>query len=441
MAASPLQHAQSGLDPRRLVAANDAAVGWFRTQLAAAEPPRRYLTARGLGTLLDREWPWRLGYAPAAWSALTDHLLKNEGFTPEELVSSGLSRPTREDPGRLIDVFRDRIMFPIRDQAGQVVGFIGRASPAALSADPQLPKYLNTRESPIYSKDKLLFGLAEQQDRISAGWRPVLVEGPADTIATWLSYSRSGPAGSVAMAPCGTALSATQAAIMRSMPGADNGLVVAFDGDEAGRKAADSAFKLLHDPAPPGPLLAAEFGAGADPADLLTRPNGRAQLRAALRQQTRPLLVAVVDHHLDRMVRKFPRTLQEIEGRFDAAHALASHVLQAASPHEAAWIAQYIARRTHLDVSVVVSYAADRVLEQVARHELDQDKRLAAAGASRPPPAAIAFPRMRAAGVMPITGVGAPSGAEHRVTGRAHDFQPASAPPQTGGGIRGARSG
>lgn len=394
----------SGVDLRRLVAANDAAVAWFRTQITTADAPRRYLTRRGLGTLVNREWPWRVGYAPPGWTTLTDHL-RAAGFTPDELVTAGLSTRTRTEPTRLIDFFRDRIIFPIRDPAGHVVGFIGRASPRSLAEDNQLPKYLNTHESPIYNKESLLFGIAEQQERITAGWRPVLVEGPADTIATWLSYSRHGSTGSVAAAPCGTALSPMQAAILREMPGTPDGLVVALDGDTAGHKAADAAFGLLHAPAPPGPLLAAEFVAGSDPADLLTRPNGRAQLRAALRYQTRPLIFAVVDHHLERIVRKFPAALQEIEGRLDAARALAPRVLAAANPEEATRLVQHIAKRTNVGVDIVMSCAAEH-LERRVDHLVDElNKRLPASVGGWPPPTA-AFPPLRPGSTWAATPLG-----------------------------------
>ncbi|MFI7517333.1 toprim domain-containing protein [Micromonospora echinofusca] len=391
-------------DLRRLLAANEAAVAWFRGRLAAAEEPRRYLTSRALGALVDREWPWRVGYAPRTSSALTDHL-RELGFTPEELVVAGLSRPTRDSPERLIDVFRDRIVFPIRDPDGHVVAFIGRASNRSLAADPQRPKYLNTRESPLYRKNKLLFGVAEQQDRIRAGWRPVLVEGPADTIAIWLSYSRFGLPGAVAVAPCGTAFGAAQAAILRSMPGGRDAIVVAFDGDPAGRRAADAAFDLLRQSGAQGRLLAAEFATGADPADLLIRPNGRAQLRAALRYQTRPLLFAVVDHHLDRLLSRSPQLLDDIGGRYEAARILSPRVLEAADPGEAYRLAQHIVERTriaersHDGIGTVMAYAADGLLHRIGDFPAGLDSGPANSNAGRPRP--IAVPPLRSVPTAP----------------------------------------
>ena len=392
----------AGADVRRLLAANDAAVAFYRAHLTATPGPRAYLQQRGLGVLAHREWPWRLGYAPPGWNLLTRHLT-DAGFSPHELVTAGLSARTRADPDRLIDVFRDRIVFPIRDPGGHVVAFIGRASPTAQHAERGVPKYLNTRTSPIYDKDTLLFGLAEQHDRLRAGWTPVLVEGPADTLAVWLSHSRAGTRGAVALAPCGTAFSTTQAGILRGLPGAATGVVAAFDGDPAGHAAADAAFTLLRHPDPPGPLLAAEFPAGADPADLLTLPRGTAQLRAALHRQTRPLAIAVVDHHLQRILARHPRILEDIDGRLAAARVLAPRVFGAADQAQAMRIAQHIAGRTGATLSAVLNAAADHLQHTVA--ELDYDLRQAPAP-GRPPPAAAAFarpgPPARGSGAFPL---------------------------------------
>ncbi|MEU1681244.1 toprim domain-containing protein [Micromonospora zamorensis] len=342
----------AGLEPGRLLAAVDAAVSYYRAQLAHADAPRAYLVERGLGVLVQREWPWRVGYAPPGWSALTGHL-RAAGFTPEELIGAGLSTRTRTGPDRLIDVFRDRVMFPVRDPAGHTVAFLGRAGPHA----GDVPKYLNNPRTAIYNKSHLLFGLAEQQDRIAARWTPVLVEGPADVLAVWLSYSRSGRTGAVALAPCGTTLSDTQATILRELPGAARGLVTAFDADPAGRAAVDRAWQLLRQARCPGPLLAAEFRAGADPADLLRAPHGRAALRATLRRRAQPMLDAVVDHRLTRLVERHPRLLEDIDGRCAAVRALVPLLFEATNPQEAITVARRIVAHTGVGVDTVATIA------------------------------------------------------------------------------------
>ncbi|MEU5554036.1 toprim domain-containing protein [Micromonospora sp. NPDC047793] len=326
---------------------------YYRTQLTRADGPRAYLTERGLGVVVQREWPWRVGYAPPGWSALTDHL-RAAGFTTEDLVGAGLSTRTRTDPDRLIDVFRDRVMFPVRDAAGHAVAFLGRSGPGSGEG---IPKYINSPGTAIYDKGQLLFGVAEQQERINARWTPVLVEGPADVLAVWLSYSRSGKTGAVALAPCGTMLTGRQAASLRELPGATQGIVAAFDADPAGRDAVDRAWQLLRQPRPPGPLLTAEFVAGADPADLLRRPNGTAQLRTALQQRARPMLGAVVDHRLTQLVRRHPRLLEDIDGRCTAVRLLVPLLFEAMSPDEAVLVARQVATQTGAAVDTVAMAA------------------------------------------------------------------------------------
>ncbi|MEU8164918.1 toprim domain-containing protein [Micromonospora sp. NPDC049004] len=344
---SPVRGA--GLEPARLLAAVEAAVTYYRAQLEYAAGPRTYLAQRGLGVIVQREWPWRVGYAPPSWSSLTGHL-RAAGFTPKELVGAGLSTRTQTDPNRLIDVFRDRVMFPVRDSAGHTVAFLGRSGP---HAGRDVPKYLNNPQTAIYNKRQLLFGLAEQQDRITAQWTPVLVEGPADVLAVWLSYSHSRRAGSVALAPCGTGLTDTQATILRELPGAPQGLVAAFDSDPAGRAAVDRAWHLLREPRYPGPLMAAEFSVDADPADLLRRPHGRAQLRAALQRQAQPMLDTVVDHRLARLVERHPGLLEDIDGRCAAVRVLVPLLFEATSPDEAIRVGRHIVAHTGAGVDTV----------------------------------------------------------------------------------------
>jgi DNA primase len=189
------------------------------------------------------------------------------------------------------------------------------------------------------------------------------------------------------------------------MPGCRDTIVVAFDGDPAGRRAADAAFALLRRPGGQGRLLAAEFAAGADPADLLARPNGRAQLRAALRHQTRPLAFAVVDHHLDRLLGRSPQLLDDIGGRYEAARILSPRVLDAADPGEAYRLAQHIVERTRIaerspdGIGTVMAYAADGLLHRIGKFPAGLDSGPADSNAGRPRP--IAVPPLRSVPTAP----------------------------------------
>ncbi|MEU7753690.1 toprim domain-containing protein [Micromonospora sp. NPDC049171] len=359
----------TGTKPARLLAAVEAAVTYYRAQLKHADGPRAYLAERGLGVVVQREWPWRIGYAPPGWSSLTRHLLA-AGFTAEELVGAGLSTRTRTDRDRLIDVFRDRVMFPVREPAGYAVAFLGRCSP---DAGKDVPKYINNSRTAIYDKSQLLFGIAEQQDRVRAGWTPVLVEGPADVLAVWLSYSRSRRSGAVALAPCGTTLTGSQATILRKLPGAAQGLVAAFDADPAGHAAMDRAWQLLRYPRPPGPLLAAEFSAGADPADLLRRPYGRARLRTALQQQAQPMLDTVLDHRIAHLIERYPRLLEDVEGRCATVRVLVPLLFEATSPDEAIRVARRIVTYTGVGVDTVAITAIAHLED--ALHDLRPQSR------------------------------------------------------------------
>ena len=247
------------MDRGRLVAANTAAAAYFVDQAAGSWVPD-YLTAR-LGTA---ELPGRgIGYAPAGWTNLTEHLRGN-GFSDAEVLGAGLG--TRASTGRVVDRFRDRMMFPIqgRDVDGQaeVVGFVGRRNPASDgTADSRNPKYLNTAQTPLYTKGEQLYGLVDNAAVLDRGGLAVVVEGPLDALAVDLA-SNGMLAG---VAPLGTALTDSQAAQLAAVLPADSDrVVVATDADTAGQNAAARAYQLLtvHHLDPRGAVLPA----GQDPA-------------------------------------------------------------------------------------------------------------------------------------------------------------------------------
>jgi DNA primase len=249
-----------------MLAAHRAAAEFYREQLRMprAEGPRGYLAHRGVGHVVEAE-RWTVGYTPRGWTSLVTHLVA-AGFLPSELRAAGLAVTTRR--GSLIDRFRDRLMFGIRNSQGSLVGFIGRAAPGAAR---DVPKYLNSPHSALYAKSENLFGIAEQRQQLAAGARPVIVEGALDVLA--IDHLGTDVA---AVSTCGTALRPGQAAALRSVTTSDTALV-AFDGDDAGRKAAAHAYAEL---APAFPrLLSVRPPAGDDPASLALRdPVGLTRL-------------------------------------------------------------------------------------------------------------------------------------------------------------------
>jgi DNA primase len=243
-----------------------------------------YLTARGLSK--DTIERWRIGYAPARWTALITHL-RAAGHDDDTIEAAGLAR--RSSRGTLIDYFRDRVMLAIRDERGQVAGFIGRAHP---SAGSKVPRYLNSPDTAAFTKGSLLFGLHEARDQLAAGAVPVIAEGPFDAIA----ITAADPRHYAGIAPCGTALTSRQAAALaRTVNASDPLIILALDGDRAGRTAALRAWDVLR--AVTSRTAAAVLPAGRDPAEI-SQADGAAALAGLLRQ-ARPLAELVIDAHLD----------------------------------------------------------------------------------------------------------------------------------------------
>jgi len=335
----------------RLVAAHEHARAFYRQQLQRAPAPRRYLQARGLGAFvrLDAGAPWYLGYAPPGWTSLVDHLAQL-GFTPQELLAAGLATTTRDR--RIIDRFRDRIMFPIHTRDGQPVGFIGRAAPAAGRG---VPKYLNTPDTPIFHKGHILYGLGEQRARIAAGAAPVVVEGPFDVIALHLAYLDGETGGHVGVAPCGSTLTATQATTIADLPGARRGVAIAYDNDRAGRTATLRAFDLLPHHLT---LTAATLPDGHDPADFVTTPESLHTLRSAISDHARPLAEVVLDIELGRTLARHPDALQFIETRLDLVRHLAARIAHLPPP-QVVHLADHIAAHTGTPLETVTQAIID----------------------------------------------------------------------------------
>jgi DNA primase len=269
-------------DPQ-LVQVHAAAGRFFLACLHGSWAPG-YLSDRGLSAALLPSSPWKIGYAPATWTALTDHL-RRQGYPEQVMLRSGLVTTGRD--GHLYDRFRDRLMIPLRDEQGVAIAFIGRRHPDA--TDDHGPKYLNSPDTEIFIKGHVLAGLAEGHRSFDHGAQPVLVEGPMDAIAV----SIAAPGRFTGVAPCGTALTATQvAALARAVDLRERGIRVALDPDTAGRQAAIRAYPLLQHMTPD--IAAVTLLDGKDPADLL-RHDGPETLRDTLTTSTCPLADLVID--------------------------------------------------------------------------------------------------------------------------------------------------
>ena len=220
---------ESAAEREALVRIHEIALAYFREQLAspAGARWREYLlTERGLTQeTIDQ---LQIGWAPPTRDALRQRLLK-QGFTPLQLVTSGLV--TRRDDGTEIDRFRNRLMIPIARDTGTVIAFGGRA----LEADQQ-PKYLNSPETPIYTKSRTLYGLNLTKGTVRKGNFALIVEGYFD----FAQVHQAG--GFPVLATCGTALTSQQAQMLRRFAAK---AVLCYDADRAGQTASERSSELL----------------------------------------------------------------------------------------------------------------------------------------------------------------------------------------------------
>ncbi|HEX5598475.1 MAG TPA: DNA primase, partial [Micromonosporaceae bacterium] len=219
---------------QRLIAAHAAAAEFYAEQLAspAAYPAREFLARRGFDRAAAEKYG--CGFAPDAWDLLAKHL-RQKGFTAQELITAGLAREARS--GSLIDRFRRRLLWPIRDLAGDVIGFGARK----LFDDDDGPKYLNTPETPIYKKSHVLYGIEHAKREIAKRGQAVIVEGYTDVMACHLAGVPT------AVATCGTAFGPDHIGVLRRLlldtDAFAGEIIFTFDGDAAGQKAALRAFE------------------------------------------------------------------------------------------------------------------------------------------------------------------------------------------------------
>ncbi|TSC58157.1 MAG: DNA primase [Parcubacteria group bacterium Greene0416_79] len=221
----------------RLYLCLEKAARFFEAELAKSGEARSYLSSRGVLPETMREW--RLGFAPAAWRTLFEHLSR-EGFTPEEMEKVGMVRNAPPKEGeraasaeRHYDWFRGRVIFPILDSAGRIIAFSGRILPTL--DDGKTGKYINSPETPLFNKSETLYGFNRAKNAIRQKDATILVEGQMDL----LMAHQAGYAHAVAVS--GTALTERHLARLKRL---SENLLIAFDADPAGAKASERAIRL-----------------------------------------------------------------------------------------------------------------------------------------------------------------------------------------------------
>ncbi len=220
---------QERKDIKKLYEINKTASMYYRSQLlnsSSAIHARNYLKKRGISEEVSHKF--LLGYAPNAWSNLFNYLLK-KGFRKEELLLSGLIAEGKNS--KCYDRFRNRIVFPIFSKDGDIIGFGGR-----VLSSKDAPKYLNSPETLIFHKGKNLYGLHLVQKGHFSKTTVILVEGYFDVLKLYANGVIN------VVAPLGTALTPDQARILSYFT---KNIVLLFDGDDAGMKAAHRATKTL----------------------------------------------------------------------------------------------------------------------------------------------------------------------------------------------------
>ena len=212
---------------------NLLALHFFRAELKKNEIARAYLNSRGLSEECLNEF--NVGFAPPQWRALVPGL-KQRKFTENDIVASGLAR--KSSKGELYDVFRGRIIFPVFTQRGVVGGFGGRIIPELQSEQTggEAPKYLNSPETELYQKSKVLFGLQRALTDIRQEKSVFLVEGYLDVMSLWQSGVSN------VVATCGTAVTSSHVSRLANLA---KKVYVLFDGDDAGRHAAGKSFRVF----------------------------------------------------------------------------------------------------------------------------------------------------------------------------------------------------
>ncbi len=244
----------------------EAAAAFFEAQLllAVGTPARDYLKSRGLGEPDAKRF--RLGFAPASGNALMAHLTA-KNVTQDDMIAAGLVRPADEERG-VRDFFYNRLIFPITDARGRVVAFGGRG----LTADAK-PKYINSGETEFFSKGRQLYNFANARPAGLKAQTIIVAEGYMDVIA----LVRAGF--EAAVAPLGTALTEDQLHLVwRVAPEP----VMAFDGDEAGLKAAHRAARLALPNLKPGHSLRFAFLPSGEDPDSLIRAQGAPAMQKVL---------------------------------------------------------------------------------------------------------------------------------------------------------------
>jgi len=258
---------------KRLITLHADAAGWFHQHLLrnpAAQAARDYLKSRAINLEIAKSW--QLGYAPDSWDALI-LFLREKRYSEEDIVESGLVS-TKEDeqagggPAHHYARFRDRVMFPIRNDYGEVIAFSGRV----LDANARTAKYVNSPETPIFTKGRVLYGLDKSKRALIEADAAIVCEGQLDLISAYEAGIQN------VIAPQGTAFTQDQARVLQRFV---KKVILCFDSDRAGQEAVSRSLPALLER--DLDVRVAALPEGEDP-DSMIRTQGPDAFRAAIAQ-------------------------------------------------------------------------------------------------------------------------------------------------------------
>ncbi len=330
---SPAEQKQAQLR-MQLIDANERACAWFQEQLRKPEGAnaREYLTGRGLTPEIIAQF--RIGFAPESGFLLRDALRGQ--FDEEVMRQSGLfawkdTAGAEDQKISMYAKFRNRVMFPITNEQGRVIAFTGRT----LSSDEKAgPKYLNSPETPIYVKSRVLFNLDKAKEAIRKLEYAILVEGQMDCIAVYASGYHN------VIASSGTAFTDLQARLLARF---SHRIVVNFDPDNAGAAAAERTLALLVEEDFEIKVLTLEQG--FDP-DLFIRRKGKPAYDAALKAAPK-----YFDYLIERAQIKFP--VRTPEGKVKAVNFLLPHIQRVPSRIARDALSNEISQKLGIDSAVL----------------------------------------------------------------------------------------
>ncbi len=260
----------------RMLEANREAARFFHSCLGTKEGAVGYQYFKNRGLSDETIKRFGLGFAPDSFNALTNHLM-SKGYTKDELVFANLARRSQKNPNNIYDNFRNRIMFPIIDVKGNVIAFGGRVM------DDSKPKYLNTSDTMVYKKSQGVFALnlAKKSGKDSL----ILCEGYMDVIALHQAGFTNAVAG------LGTALTSEQASLLSRYA---SEIMIAYDADEAGQKAATRALQIFKNT--PAKIKVLRLSGGKDP-DEIIKNYGVEKMKAIINGAANEIEFALLREH------------------------------------------------------------------------------------------------------------------------------------------------